>query len=405
MKRPYQKRLSGVTQQNLKSQESLTKEGQLLMPLLELLDRAEAALQGVTTEMGRGVVEAVLRMWVEAETEGEREDRKPRTAMGKGGQTGDTLDPGVEVGLLRQRIVALLMDGGAGQRARKGGRRGGDQGGADEASETARRIQRGDRLLGELAKQDFSNQDILIAYVDGIRAGEQDVSVAIGVDADGTKLLLDIRTGATESAAVAKALLRSLVSHGVQADRRRLFVIDGSKALRKAIVDIYGATALVQRCRNHRLSRILGHLPREHHDQAKATLRGAWKLGADQGKAKIEQYASWLGQEWPGAAETLLEGVDELFVVDRLGLPGALRRCLVTTNLIESKNSAAGPCRRSIDVTDAKTVLKWVAGRFAEGAESWRRIVGHEHLWILKAFLDEEVEEVQARAKKRGKNA
>jgi putative transposase len=106
-------------------------------------------------------------------------------------------------------------------------------------------------------------------------------------------------------------------------DRRRLFVIDGSKALRKAIDQVFGQQHPVQRCRNHKLQNVLGHLPKDQHDQAKATLRAAWRLEADEGMAKIQQYASWLENDWPSAARSLREGLSETFTINRLGLPGS----------------------------------------------------------------------------------
>ena len=119
-------------------------------------------------------------------------------------------------------------------------------------------------------------------------------------------------------------------------------MIDGSKALRKAIGEVYRREDPVQRCRNHKLRNVQGHLPKEQHDQAAATLRAAWKLDEKQGKQRIEQYASRLQRDWPSAAASLREGLDEMFTVNRLHLPGSLRRCLATTNLIDSTHSKEG---------------------------------------------------------------
>ena len=130
---------------------------------------------------------------------------------------------------------------------------------------------------------------------------------------------------------VREGLLDELVDRGLRADRRRLFVIDGAKALRSAIGHVFGKGNLVQRCRNHKVRNILGHLPKAQHEQARSTLRAAWKLEADEGIRKVKQYAAWLEREWPSAAASLREGLAELFTVNRIGLPLALRRCLTTT--------------------------------------------------------------------------
>ena len=124
----------------------------------------------------------------------------------------------------------------------------------------------------------------------------------MGVDEDGKKYVLGVRSGASENATVTTALLEDLVARGIRPDRRRLFVVDGAKALRSAIAQVFGAGNEVQRCRNHKLRNVVGHLPNAQHDQARATLRAAWKLEAKEGMRKLDQYASWLQRDWPDAA-------------------------------------------------------------------------------------------------------
>ncbi len=126
--------------------------------------------------------------------------------------------------------------------------------------------------------------------------------------------------GASENTEVTAGLLEDLV-RGVCGRRRRLFVIDGAKALRAAIGRVFGSSNPVQRCRSHKVRNVLSHLPKEQHEQARSTLRAAWKLDADEGIRKLEQYASWLEREWPSAAASLREGLSEMFTVNRLGLP------------------------------------------------------------------------------------
>lgn len=251
-------------------------------------------------------------------------------------------------------------------------------------------IEAGERVLKDLAERDFSDKDILVIYIDGMRFGDHHVIAAVGVDAEGHKHVLGLRDGATESSEVVTGLLEQLVERGIKADRRRLFVIDGAKALRCAIDRVYGSTNPVQRCRNHKHRNVLGHLPRDQHDQASATLRAAWKLDADGGIKKIEQYASWLEKDWPSAAASLREGLAEMFTVNRLNLPGSLRRCLQTTNLIDSSQS--GVRIRTNRVTrwrDGQMALRWAAAAFTSTEKNFRRIMGHQQLWILKAHLDE----------------
>ena len=129
---------------------------------------------------------------------------------------------------------------------------------------------------------------MLIIYLDGIQFGNHHVLAAVGVDADRKKHVLGVRSGASENATVTTALLEDLVARGIRPDRRRLFVVDGTKALRSAIAQVFGAGNEVQRCRNHKLWNVVGHLPNAQHDQARATLRAAWKLEAKEGLRKLD---------------------------------------------------------------------------------------------------------------------
>jgi putative transposase len=251
-------------------------------------------------------------------------------------------------------------------------------------------IEAGERLLKELAERDFSEFDILAVWIDGIQLGPYHVICAVGVDAAGSKHVLGLREGATENAVVAKALLEDLVERGLDPKRRRLFVIDGSKALRKAIDEVFGDGTPVQRCRNHKLRNVLGHLPEAEHDQAKSTLKAAFKLDMKEGTAKIEQYATWLEREWPSAAGSLREGLSEMFTINRLGLPSELRRCLGTTNIIDNGHSALRDrVRRVKHWQSGSMALRWTAVAFDAIAQGFRRIMGYKHLWMLKAALDE----------------
>ena len=167
-------------------------------------------------------------------------------------------------------------------------------------------------------------------------------------------------------------------------------MLDGSKALRAAAGQVFGSGCLVRRCRNHKMRNVVGHLPKELHDQARAVLRAAWKLDAKEGGARIEQFASWVETRHPDAAGSLREGLDELFTVSAIGLTPALKRCLGTTNVID--NAHSGMRRRTGRVTrwrDGSMAVRWTAAAFLDAEKGYRGIMGHKDLWILKAHLDE----------------
>ena len=247
-----------------------------------------------------------------------------------------------------------------------------------------------EKALKELGERRFEGKDILIIYLDGLIFGGHHVLVALGVDAQGAKHVLGLAEGASENATVAKGLLEDLARRGVGPGRWRLFVIDGSKALRSAIDAVYGKENPVQRCRNHKVRNVVGYLPENLRDQVGAAMKAAYRLDADKGIAQLEKQAQWLDTQHPDAAASLREGLAEMFTVNRLGLPSSLRRCLGTTNVIESPN---GTVRQKIGRVrrwrDGAMVLRWAASAFLASETSFRRLMGCHQLWMLQAYLDE----------------
>ena len=154
-----------------------------------------------------------------------------------------------------------------------------DQVGVSKSEVSRETIEAGTRVLKELAERALGELDVLVVYLDGIVFGDYHVLAAVGVDADGRKHVLGLCGGASENTEVTAGLLEDLVARGLRADRRRLFVIDGAKALRQAIGRVFGSSNLVQRCRNHKVRNVLSHLPKEQHDQAlvrRCGRRGSW---------------------------------------------------------------------------------------------------------------------------------
>jgi transposase-like protein len=230
---------------------------------------------------------------------------------------------------------------------------------------------------------------ILIIYIDGVVFGDHTMIGAVGVDSEGHKHVLGIREGATENSTVVTELLQDMAARGVDAQQKRLFIIDGSKAIRAAINAVFGADQPVQRCRAHKLRNVLDHLPEEQKEQVKSLLRAAWKMEAKAGMSRIRKLAEWLEREHPSAAASLLEGLEECFTINRLGLPPSLQRCLATTNIIESPH--AGVRIRTRRVTrwqNGSMVRRWMASAFLRTEKNFRRIMGYKELWALDAILN-----------------
>ena len=344
MKRTYQVVTKPSTLSSRELAEFLSKDGQLLLPLVELLERGEKAIDEVIDVMGRATVEAVLRMSAEQlagpKRQGRRADdralywhgsqpgrvtlserqlrvEKPRLRKktARQGERGEVAIPAYDAmqrdQRLADRMLAIMLNGVSTRRYETVLPAMAEQVGIGKSEVSRETIEAGTRVLQDLAERDFSKVDVLIIYLDGIQFGNHHVLAAVGVDEDGKKYVLGVRSGASENATVTTALLEDLVARGIRPDRRRLFVVDGAKALRSAIAQVFGAGNEVQRCRNHKLRNVVGHLPNAQHDQARATLRAAWKLEAKEGMRKLDQYASWLQRDWPDAAASVREGLDE----------------------------------------------------------------------------------------------
>lgn len=190
---------------------------------------------------------------------------------------------------------------------------------------------------------------------------------------------------------VVKGLLEDLVARGVSPERRYLFIIDGSKALRTAIEAVFGADNPVQRCRHHKVENVMGYLPKYLKEEVKLVMKAAYKLPEQEGLAKLEEQADWLEKQYPSAAASLREGLEETFTINRLGLPATLRRCLGTTNLVESPNGGMRlRTRRVTRWRDGQMILRWAAAAYLETEKHFRRIMGYKSLWVLDAALRDE---------------
>jgi transposase-like protein len=243
------------------------------------------------------------------------------------------------------------------------------------------------RSLEELSQRRFDQLDIVAIFVDGLVFGSYHVISAVGVAADGSKHVLGLREGGSENHEVVVGLLRDIVQRGVPAEKKRLFVIDGGKALRSAISEIFGEQP-VQRCRLHKERNVLRHLPDSLHDEVKNEMRLAWELPAEQGMVKLEQLARRLEKQHAGATASLREGMAEMFTVNRLAVPKSLWRSLTSTNIIDSTFN--GPRRRTRNVThwqSSDMVLRWAAASLLEREARYHRLPGHRQLWRLVEIL------------------
>jgi putative transposase len=231
--------------------------------------------------------------------------------------------------------------------------------------------------------------DLLVLMIDSKFFAGQCIAAAIGIDLLGKKHVLGLWHGATESAAVVKGLLEDLVARGLDSERKILVVIDGAKALRKAVQMVLGENGLVQRCRLHKERNVLEQLPREKQAQAKWRLRGAWgQKDPKTAEKELRKTARWLEESWPMAAASLREGLEETLTVQRLDMGPTLGRSLSNTNLMEGCFAqAAHRTRRVKHWTGAHMMLRWSASALLAAEKNFKRLNGCEQLKDLEKIL------------------
>jgi len=236
-------------------------------------------------------------------------------------------------------------------------------------------------------------KDLLVLMIDSKFFGGDCLVAAIGIDLQGSKHVLGIWHGATENSTVVKGLLEDLVSRGLESERKMLVVLDGAKALRKAVSMVLGEQGLVQRCRIHKMRNVLDQLPEEKKAQAGWRLRSAWaKKDPKVAEKELRQTAQWLEASWPMAAASLLEGLAETLTVQNLNLPPMLCRILSNTNLIENCFAQAAHRTRQVKRWDGpKMILRWTAAALLAAEKNFRRIKGCEQLSLLEKALHEQV--------------
>ena len=246
--------------------------------------------------------------------------------------------------------------------------------------------------LAELLAADLSGLDLVALMVDGVHFGESVCVVALGIDAEGVKHPLALVEGSTENATVVTDLLVGLRDRGLDVTRPVLVGIDGAKALRKAVFDVFDHP-VIQRCQLHKIRNVQDRLPQRLRGPVGTKMRAAYHAdSALEAEAALSALARELDKTHPGAAASLREGLVETLTVLRLGVPPTLARTLRSTNAIESMISI---CRtHSANVKrwrDGQMALRWCAAGMVEAGKQFRRVNGHLHLPQLRAALDAEI--------------
>jgi transposase-like protein len=398
--------------------------GQFLLPLVELITEARVAVDRVIDEVGRKTIETILRLSAEqiagprtpGKTSGEilwhgsqpgrvklaeRQLKVNRPRL-RHREQGEVAVPAYEAlqnnPATAHKMLGALLRGVSTRQYEEVLPEMAASAGVARSSVSRKAIEASAEQLRQVRERRWDEVDILVIYVDGQRFGSHHVISAVGVDREGKKHILGIEVGATENAAAVKRLFTHLRDQGLPTDRKYLFVIDGAKALRAAIEEVFGSDQPVQRCRNHKVRNVLDELPEQQQGQTLNLMRAAWKVSdAEEGVKRLEQLARFLERDHESAARSLREGMNEMFTLQRLKIPPSLYKCLATTNVIESPQS--GVQKRTANITrwrHADMVERWVASAWLLTEKHFRKIDGCKDLWALAVILGREQKTTQA---------
>jgi transposase-like protein len=254
-------------------------------------------------------------------------------------------------------------------------------------------VDRTRQQLWRLMNRPLSDLRLAVMMLDGIDLHGSTNVVALGITTEGDKLALGLWEGSTENAAVASALLADLVDRGLDIEQGLLFVIDGSKALRKAIRQVFGHDVPVQRCVQHKERNVLDHLPERDRDMVKRRLRQAWhETDHDIALEQLTALALELDKPHPGAAASLREGMEETLTVIRLGVTGKLQRTLQSTNPCESMISTVRAINRNVkNWSSGEMALRWTAAGMLEAETRFRKVEGYRGLANLAIAIERDL--------------
>ena len=243
--------------------------------------------------------------------------------------------------------------------------------------------------LAELMSADLSGLDLVAFMVDGVHFGEHTCVVALGIDIDGTKHPLGVEEGSTENAAVVTDLITGLRDRGLDTGKPVLAVLDGAKALSKAVRDVFGKP-VIARCQQHKIRNVIDKLPERLKSVTEKRMRQAYHAeSALKAEAELQALARELDKTHPGAAASLREGMAETLTVLRLEVPPTLARTLRSTNTIESMIEICREHSKNVKRwRDGTMALRWCAAGMTEAGHQFRRVNGHLHLPKLRAALE-----------------
>ena len=282
-----------------------------------------------------------------------------------------------------------------------------DQAAATSKSAVSRRfVAATETALEQLMTRRLDDLDLVALMIDGVHFGEHTCVVALGIGIDGTKHPLAVEEGSTENTTLATGLITGLRERGLDVTRPILAVLDGAKALTRAVKDVFDKP-LIHRCQQHKSRNVRDRLPEKMRTVAEKRMRAAYHAESSlKAEGELEQLARELARTHPGAAASLREGMAETLTILRLGVPPTLARTLRSTNPIESMIEICREHSKNVKRwRDGTMALRWCAAGMLEAGHQFRRVNGHLHLPKLRAALEAHFKNVSAARQNEGQKA
>lgn len=326
--------------------------------------------------------------------------RRPRlrAVAGEGGVEHEvcleSYDTFASVDLLSEHMVASVLAGLSGRRYHSALEPVGEAVEASSSATSQSSVSRrfiaatAERLVA-FRSRPLDDQRWLIVFVDGFDFAGHTMVGALGVTADGTKVPLSVVEGSTENATVVRGLITNLRDRGLDVSEGVLFVIDGGKALAKAIGEVFGEQAVIARCRVHKERNVLDHLPEGERLWVRRKLRAAWtNPDAVEAEAALTALAGQLKKVNPDAASSLREGLADTLTVTRLGVTGSLLKTVMSTNPMESMIEIVRDHARNVKHWQGGDMrLRWAAAGMLAASTQFRRVKGYRQLPALAVAL------------------
>ena len=261
--------------------------------------------------------------------------------------------------------------------------------GTSKSSISRRFIEASEAEAKKVLSRRFEDMQIPVLLIDGVVLQDYTAIVAMGITRDGEKLLMGVRIGSTENAKVCQDLLTDLIGRGLEHQDGILAVIDGSKALRKALKTVFGDQVLIQRCQVHKMRNVLDYLPNYKRAWVKRKLQQAWRSEtAEEARRKLQGLVNSLKIDHPDAASSLREGLDETITVLKMDIPGLLQQSLRSTNAIESGFSIAAKNVKNVKYWKNGTMVqRWVSAAMLDAERRSHRIQGYRFMSALIAEI------------------